>query len=208
MEVVKGCNLMQYLIHKAISTGYLSHLERLSILHVFGHVGEEGKEFVHSVMQHTLNYQYNVTQRFINKIPEKPVSCIKLREQYKQVTAEYGCSCMFKRTKDCYPSPVIHALKKNDENNHEITIPTSRTISKNKQEMVYDELNVHVKVQDLATKIVEMKKQKRGIDKTIKKVEREMCQLFDNACVDCMEIDIGMLVRRKKGNEYEWMIEI
>jgi len=208
VQVLKGCSLMQYLVHKAMSTGYLSHFERLSVLHVFGHIGEEGKEFVHTVMSFTLNYRCHVTQRFIDKLPAKPVSCIKLREQYKQVTAEYGCSCVFKRTKDCYPSPVIHALRKNNEENHEITIPTSRTITKAKQENVYEELNIHVKVQELAVKIVELKKQKRGINKAIKKVEKDLCMIFDNTKTDCMEVDMGILVRRKRGDEYEWMIEL
>ena len=33
--------------------------------------------------------------------------------------------------------------------------------------------------------------------------------IFENAGIDCLEIEIGMLVRRKKENgEYEWIIEI
>lgn len=208
LEVLKGCTLMQYLVNKAMRTGYLNHFERLSVLNVFGHVGEDGKEFVHKVMSYTLNYKYHVTQRFVQKIPEKPISCIKLRDQYKQVTAEYGCSCMFKRTKDCYPSPVIHALRKNDEENHDITIPTSRTISEAKKETVYEELNLHVKVQELAAKVAELKKQKRGIDKALRKVEQELNIVFDNAGVDCMEVDLGMLIRKKNGDGYDWVIEI
>ena len=31
---------------------------------------------------------------------------------------------------------------------------------------------------------------------------------FDNARIDCMEVSMGMLVRRKKGENYEWVIEI
>lgn len=60
---------------KAATTGYLSHFERLSVLYVFGHMGDEGKEFVHTVMGFTLNYQYSITQKFITKLPEKPVLC-------------------------------------------------------------------------------------------------------------------------------------
>ena len=207
-EVLKGCTLMQYLVNKAMKTGYLTHFERLSVLNVFGHLGEEGKEFVHTVMSFTLNYKHHVTERFVQKIPEKPISCIKLRDQYKQITAEYGCSCAFKRTKDCYPSPVIHALRKNTEENHEITIPTSRSISAAKRSEVYDELNVHVKAQELARSIVELRKQKRGIDKSIAKIEKELMILYDNAGVDCMETDWGLLVRRPKEGGVEWVIEL
>lgn len=81
-EVLNKCNLMRYLCQKAVKTNYLTHFERLSVLYVFGHLGDEGKDFVHKVMSFTLNYQYNVTDKFIKRIPEKPISCIKLREDY------------------------------------------------------------------------------------------------------------------------------
>lgn len=89
-----------------------------------------GKQFVHTIMAFTLNYQYHVTDRFIQRIPDKPISCLKLREQYKQITAEFGCSCNFRRTKNCYPSPVLHAIKSSGDVSDDVTIPTSRSISK------------------------------------------------------------------------------
>ena len=61
LEVLKGCSLMGYLCNKAAKTGYLTHFERLSVLYVFGHLVEDGKQFVHTVMAYTLNYQYNTT---------------------------------------------------------------------------------------------------------------------------------------------------
>ena len=37
----------------------------------------------------------------------------------------------------------------------------------------------------------------------------DLQNIFENAGIDCLEIEIGMLVRRKKENgEYEWIIEI
>lgn len=207
-EILKKCNLMRYLCQKAVKTGYLSHAERLSVLYVFGHLGNEGHEFVHRIMSHTLNYQYNITERFIQRIPAKPVSCIKLREQYKQITAEYGCSCTFKRSKNCYPSPVLHAIALANNVNTEVTLPTSRTMTKENEKKVLEEINIHKKAQELANRILEMKKQKRGIDAAILKVEKELEKLYDNANVDCLEVEMGMLVRRKTDHGYEWVIEI
>ena len=40
------------------------------------------------------------------------------------------------------------------------------------------------------------------------KVERELCSIFDSAKTDCMEVDMGLLVRRKRENGYEWLIEL
>ncbi len=206
--VLEKCSLMRYLCQKAASTGYLSHFERMSILHVFGHMGDEGREFVHTVMAFTLNYQYDTTEKFILKIPEKPISCTKLREQYKLITAEYGCSCNFKRTKNCYPSPVLHAIKNSGEEGSGITVPISRTISKEKEEKVYEELNIHKQTEKLAQRIIELKKQKRGLNRSIRRTEEDLQKIFDNAGIDCLEIAMGLLVRRKKGEEYEWLIEL
>lgn len=206
--VLEKCQLMAYLCQKAQKTGYLSHFERLSILYVFGHLGEEGKEFVHTIMSLTPNYQYNTTERFIRKIPEKPISCIKLREQYKNITAEYGCSCHFGRTKNCYPSPVLHAIKSVDGGNENVTIPTSRSLSREKEKTVFEEINIHKKAQELAGRILEMKKQKRGIDKNIQKLEHELGGIFDNAKTNCIEVEMGLLVRRKVENGWEWVIEL
>lgn len=206
--VLENCNLMRYLCQKARTTGYLSHFERLSVLYVFGHLGEEGRAFVHTVMEFTLNYQYHVTEKFIRKIPQKPISCLKLRDQYKQITAEYGCSCDFKRTKNCYPSPVLHAIKSGGDIAQDITVPTSRTLSKEKEQKVVEEINIHKKVQELAGRIIEMKKQRRGVDKAIQKAENELEKIYDQAEVDCLEVEMGLLVRRKTDAGYEWLIEI
>ena len=208
LKVLKGCSLMGYLCNKAARTGYLTHFERLSVLYVFGHLGEEGKQFVHTVMSHTLNYQYNTTERFIRRIPDKPVSCVKLREQYKQITAECGCNCDFRRSKNCYPSPVLHAILLSNDLQKDITIPTSRTITNEKEKKIVEEINVHKKAQELAGKILELKKQKRSIDASVLKIEKELEKLFDLVGADCLEIELGMLVRRKKDVGYEWLIEI
>ena len=206
--VLKRCNLMRYLCQKARTTGYLSHFERMSILYVFGHMGEEGADFVHKVMGFTLNYQYSVTERFISKLPAKPISCLKLRDQYQKVTAEYGCNCNFNRTKSCYPSPVLHAIKEGENLNSNITVPTSRTLTKEKETQIVEELNISKRVHGITGKILEMKKQRRGIDKNILKLEHELETIFDENGIDCIEVEFGLLVRRKRQQGYEWVVEI
>lgn len=204
--VLKNCGLQRYLCMKAKKTGYLTHYERLTILYVFGHLGELGKEFIHTVMGFTLNYQYAITEKYIHKLPDKPISCIKLREQYKQVTADVGCNCSFKRTKDCYPSPVLHAVKELGEENGEIIILTTRKITKEKEQKIYEELNIHKKAEELLEKLIELKKQSRGVDKAIKKQEEELGKIFDHADIDSIELEIGFLTRKKVENGYEWVI--
>lgn len=206
--VLDNCSLMQYLCRKAVTTSYLTHFERQSVVYVFGHLGEDGKEFVHQVMEHMLNYQYSTTDKFINKLPERPISCIKLREQYSQITAAIGCNCKFHRTKNCYPSPVLHAVKDKGETFTDVTLPLSRNVSANKEKQVFEEINVHKKVQELADKLVTVKKQRRALDKNILKIEGELADIFNREKIDCMEIEAGLLVRRMRDGHYEWVIEL
>lgn len=205
--VLQSCNLLRYLCQKARTTHYLNHFERLTVLYVFGHLGDEGKEFVHKVMSFTLNYSYQTTQKFINRCPEKPISCLKLRDQYKQISAETGCSCVFKRSKDCYPSPVLHALKKADETS-QITIPMSRTMTEQKQEKIKEEISLPIKLQNIIEKIMELRKQNRAIEKCIRKYENELNEIFDENRTDSIEIKQGVLTRRKSGEKVEWIIEL
>ncbi len=163
---------------------------------------------MHKVMEFTVNYQYSITEKFIRRLPDKPISCIKLREQYKTVTEEFECNCNFKRTADCYPSPVLHAIKNTVEDVSDITVPISRSLSRTNEKRVAEELNVHKKVQDLSARILELKKQKRGVDKAIEKLEQDVGQIFDQMKTDYMEIESGLLVRRRKGDGYEWLIEL
>lgn len=90
----------------------------------------------------------------------------------------------------------------------DITVPIRRRLSSTNEKRVVEELNVHKRVQDLSMRILELKKQKRGVDKAIEKLEKDVEQIFDQMKTDCMEIESGLLVRRRKGDGYEWLIEL
>lgn len=205
--VLESCPIILYLCQKARKTQYLGHFERLTILYVFGHMGETGNAFVHQVMSYTMNYSYQTTEKFIRRRPDKPISCAKLREQYKQISAELGCSCAFKRTKNCYPSPVLHALKLAEDDN-EITIPVSRTLTESKAELMKNEINVSNRVQTIAERMLELRRQMRGLDKNIRKCEKELEEIYDDINTNSVEIKMGLLVRRKHDGRYEWIIEL
>lgn len=46
------------------------------------------------------------------------------------------------------------------------------------------------------------------MDKAIQKLEKELCDIFDTNQLECLEIEMGVLCRRKKEDGYEWYIEI
>ena len=43
---------------------------------------------------------------------------------------------------------------------------------------------------------------------TAPELEAELEKIFDQAGIDCLEVEMGMLVRRKRETGYEWIIEI
>ena len=89
-----------------------------------------------------------------------------------------------------------------------MTLPTSRTLTKKKEKEVLGEINIYAQAQDMAKRISDLKRQRRRMDRSIAKIEMDLGRLFDENGVDCLEIEMGMLTRRKKDDGYEWMIEI
>ena len=73
---------------------------------------------------------------------------------------------------------------------------------------ITDEINIHRRAHELALRILELKKQRRSVDRSINKVESDLQDLFDQAGIDSLEMDMGLLVRRKTEAGYEWLIEI
>ena len=92
--------------------------------------------------------------------------------------------------------------------NTDITVPISRTITAEKKQAVMDDMNIHTKAQNLAKQILEFKKQRRALDRGINDVEQQLSELFDDANVNELETDMGILTRRKIGDKCYWVIEI
>ena len=62
-------------------------------------------------------------------------------------------------------------------------------------------MNIHAQVQELAEKIVEFRRQKKGIDKSIEKIEKELHAIFDNARIDLYGGQHGNACKKKKGRK-------
>jgi hypothetical protein len=102
-QVVNHCKLVEYFVFKALEASYLTHRERFMLLCVLGHLGNEGCKFLHKVISYCLNYNYQITEKYIRKMPAKPVSCPRLRQEYQELTAELGCDCKFPQRKGLLP---------------------------------------------------------------------------------------------------------
>ncbi len=188
--IADKCKIINYLICKAIDTGYLTHFERLDILHVFGHLGKEGNKAIHAIMKKTINYSADITEKYIGKLPPNPVGCFKLSEKNN-----IKCHCDFdnKIKKYGYDTPL--------------NLLTSRNINNNKLfEIVISDDEIKITLE----KYLELNKQLYFIKRKRKEYERILNAYFDNKNIDQLEIAEGVLKRIKKdvAGEYDWILDI
>jgi len=106
--IYEKCRLIKLIVDKAFNESYLNHFERNALLYVFGHAGDKGRDFIHFILSRCLNYNFEVTEGFISRIKEKPVSCQKLILRFSHLSEKSDCSCVFDEYPLFYPSPVIY----------------------------------------------------------------------------------------------------
>ncbi len=106
--VLEGCPVMRRLVDKAGEIHHLGHMERMAILYVMGHFGDQGIAFVHRVMARCANYDKQRTQGYCDRLKPSPVSCRRLKEWLPELVAEACRDCRFPVRKGAYPTPVLH----------------------------------------------------------------------------------------------------
>lgn len=63
-------------------------------------------------------------------------------------------------------------------------------------------------IEEILKKLQALRKHQRGIARSIRKYEQQLSAVFDRCNTDRMEIEAGVLVRNKRGEEVKWFIEI
>lgn len=75
-------------------------------------------------------------------------------------------------------------------------------------EKIPKELNIHKRAEEITHKMMELRKQERGIKRAIEKQEMELNKILDETGSDSIELEIGMLKRNKVNGRYEWSVEL
>lgn len=218
--IMNGCPVARHMVEKAKNTGFLTHSERLLLLNIFGPMGEEARNFLHQVMSHTMNYRENVTQKYIARSYNRPISCVRIREHFPSLTSQLNCNCKFPHINGAYHSPVLH----NTKNKHLVMYtPNKEQKKKIKTDLETSDLEVNQRmnsqlnkieldekkqINQLATQLIEMRKHQRGIMNKIKKIERELTIYFDKNGIEQVEIDLGFLIREWHEDGYSWVIHL
>ena len=109
--MVSGCKVVRHLMSKAKETNYLNHYERTCLLYTLSFAGDEGCRLLHKIISYCINYDYQYTQRQIDRRKESPISCARIMEHFPELAETLPCDCKFDLPPRSYPSPVLYLLK-------------------------------------------------------------------------------------------------
>lgn len=201
-SLLSGCGVISYLVKKARDSHYLDNSERVTLLYTLGHLGQEGKDYLHKVISNCINYDYDYTEKKIRKIKPYPISCARIKEKHEDIALRVGCNCRLKIPYKGYPSPVLHAFKQGKKSWIPQSSDTKKIIAQ-QNETTSDNLNEALKG------YIELKKHLSGIEKSINRIEEDMSSYFDRQGTDELYTQYGMLTRKRKpGDKYEWVIKL
>ncbi|MGL4607988.1 MAG: reverse transcriptase domain-containing protein [Eubacteriaceae bacterium] len=205
-QVMENCVVIRRLVLKAKDTRFLNHFERLSLLYVLGHLGDEGIEFLHKTIAYTMDYKEKTTDYFIKKLPERPISCNKLKEEFKCLGSN-ECHCKFEMPKGCYPSPVLHAVSVNTytEEDKKITLPIGR---ENKETAIIEHYSAREKAENLFYQILEINKKIEELKKTRITLKEEMLVLMKNAGLESIITDYGRVAIDSDEGSQDFLLKV
>ena len=202
-NLLSGCKVINYLVHKAEQTHYLENSERVTLLYTLGHLGREGKDFLHQVIANCINYDYEITEKRIMKMKPSPISCARIREKHEDFVLDMDCNCKFKLPKNGYPCPILHAFGQPK------TWPLSVAAAAEKGGLLEaDGDTTSGEINEWLKRYIELKRQLRGVENSVSRLEEKMAQYFDGLGTDGVETQYGMLERRKSGSRLEWIIRM
>ncbi len=211
-KLINKCNIIKYLVNKAKEVHELNHIERLVLLYTFGHLNEDGKNYIHYLMSECSNYDYNFTQKWINRLEKNknPISCPKIRMWLNYITPSVGCYCEFDLKDNQYPSPILH-IKEINKNDEAISYQNSKKLELEKfnikEENKMDE-NFKNNINTLLNEYLKLKKEKKIIEENLKNIEVQMKEIFEIQKIDSLETDYGLLRIVKNEEKITWIIEV
>jgi group II intron reverse transcriptase/maturase len=220
-KVTKNCEIMRYFINKAQKISHLTHVERVTLLHVFGHLGDEGKAFVHRVIACCMNYNPNYTQEQIERIKPSPISCPRIKEIFSQITVSLKCNCYFGVLPEgVYPTPVLYAkdkvdIKRGTRTRKATGVSEVKKIEKagghirNDTEAESQDSVMKFELNELIQKYMNIRRNLRGIEKAIKQLEEKMLMMMQQVDMDAVETDFGTLrYLTQDGEKPRFILEI
>lgn len=177
-EIAKKCSIVKGIIEYGIINKHISHSDRIILTYIFPKL-KNGKEFIHLIMEQLEGYSYNITNKFIEKAPENPISCKKLKSYYNG--KKISCiDCSFVR-KGNYNTPILHC------SDNKLLI---ESIKRDGQNLIND--------------MIALKQKKNEIDREIKKINKKLNDIYNELGEEALETTMGVIKKEKD----KWIIEL
>ncbi|MFZ5951861.1 MAG: CRISPR-associated primase-polymerase type A1 [Candidatus Rifleibacteriota bacterium] len=108
-QVLAWCRPLCEIFTLAVKNNEMPPVSRHVFIYIFSALGEEGKIFIHQVLNQLGGYDPDALNAEIRAVPPTTMSCNKVRKNLSEIAARVGCNCQFRLPEGCYASPVVHA---------------------------------------------------------------------------------------------------
>ena len=190
-QVLSGCRPMWEILEKAKNEHFLTQDEKHAFVYVFASLGEEGKVFVHQVLNQLEDYQPDSVNQMIKAVPPNPTGCNKIRKRIPHLCSSDCCNCQFRLPAGSYASPVIHAgIFPNTGKYNVVEVRQPARLSAN--EMYGGESG---KIDKLMQEYTELNNQIESLKSRASMLKRQINKIFNDAGKDEIETRIRVYKR-------------
>jgi hypothetical protein len=108
-RILAGCKPLCEIFSLAVTRHQIENRHRHVFIYIFAALGQEGKVFIHQVLNQCDGYDPDALNAQIKAVPPTTMSCGKVRKYLGEIAKKIGCKCQFRLPEGCYASPVVHA---------------------------------------------------------------------------------------------------
>ena len=108
-HVLAGCPILWRIVDLARQGKRLAPEFRHVLIYVLTMLGDEGRVFLHQLLNQGPEYDPNELNRAIHAVPPNAMSCSRIRKTLSELVEELPCNCQFRLPQGCYASPIVHA---------------------------------------------------------------------------------------------------
>jgi retron-type reverse transcriptase len=189
--VYEKCHIVKQIVDKAKNEHYIGYHERRTMLHIFHCLGEDGAAYMHHVMGFCIDYDYAVTQKYIDACTcDFPIGCKKITERFDGVIDKSKCNCNFHNA-DMYPSPVIHAKR--------ISPDCYKMPKRNDRIGHFKNASAQERINDSIMRLIELNKKEYEIRNQKKICNGQIENLFSKNAITEMQTPEGLLIKTEDG---------
>ncbi len=211
-EVYAGCNVVRHLVDKALTGQGLPTSERWFVADALGRLGDESGPALEAVLRHLDDYRPGASSRLLARLYPRPTSCGRTRQNWPELTSRIGCDCRFRVPPGAYPTPVLHAVGaaqvpgledrvRDASSRGGIARAALAAMNEGRKEL-------GARASALCARLADLRRQQKGLAKTIESVERELDLVLDEAGDTALDTPSGTLRRVDDNGTRRFVLDV